>query len=47
MKSHRAGIHIERAALARLIPRFIDLTSSSCFVDDPEDVSPKPNALST
>lgn len=34
----RAGVHVDRAASAWLIDRFIDPDAEFVFVDDPEDV---------
>ena len=34
----RSGCHIDRAACAWLVRRFVDADSEFCFVDDPEDV---------
>ena len=36
----RAGIHIDRAACAWLIRRFVDTDAEFAFVDDPADVPP-------
>lgn len=36
----RAGVHVDRAASAWLIRRFIDPDAEFVFVDDPEDVPP-------
>jgi hypothetical protein len=36
----RAGIHVDRAACAWLIGRFIDVDAEFVFVDDPADVAP-------
>lgn len=36
----RAGVHVDRAASAWLICRFIDPDAEFVFVDDPEDVPP-------
>jgi len=36
----RAGVHVDRAASAWLISRFIDPDAEFIFVDDPEDVPP-------
>lgn len=34
----RAGCHVDRAACAWLIRRFVDPDASFCFVDDPDEV---------
>ena len=34
----RRGVHIDRAACAWLIGRFIDATAEFAFVDDPDEV---------
>ena len=34
----RRGVHIDRAACAWLIVRFVDPEATFCFVDDPDDV---------
>lgn len=34
----RTGVHVDRAASAWLIRRFIDADAQFCFVDDPADV---------
>lgn len=36
----RAGVHVDRAASAWLISRFIDPDAEFVFVDDPDDVPP-------
>jgi hypothetical protein len=36
----RAGCHIDRAACAWLIRRFIDAEATFVFVDDPDDIPP-------
>lgn len=36
----RAGVHVDRAASAWLIQRFIDPVAEFVFVDDPDDVPP-------
>lgn len=33
----RAGCHVDRAACARLIGRFVDVEAQFVFVDDPDD----------
>lgn len=34
----RGGVHVDRAACAWLVRRFIDADAEFCFVDDPDDV---------
>jgi hypothetical protein len=36
----RSGCHVDRAACAWLIRRFIDLEATFVFVDDPDDIPP-------
>lgn len=41
----RAGVHVDRAACAWLIRRFIDPNASLVFVEDPSDVPPDATAF--
>jgi len=38
----RSGVHVDRAASAWLIRRFIDAEAKFVFVDDPDEVHPMP-----